>query len=58
MREVYVSRNRPVPQDSLEYGQIREIFKGDQKRFECYTACMNEVWDLRDESVCASTCAL
>ncbi|MEW6533321.1 MAG: hypothetical protein AB1473_20990 [Thermodesulfobacteriota bacterium] len=56
MQEAYVSRPRGLPKDSLEYERIKETFKGEEKRMDCFRQCIDDAWDLRDEKACVSVC--
>lgn len=56
MEEAYVSRSRGISRESLEYADIKETFEGDERKSDCYTQCVNDAWDLRDESLCSSAC--
>lgn len=57
MEEIVV-RERSSSRASPDFTHIGEMFRGEQRRYECYERCMNDPWDLSRDSMCVSVCGL
>ncbi|HTY25159.1 MAG TPA: hypothetical protein VMC85_18655 [Desulfomonilaceae bacterium] len=58
MEEAYVSSSVRMRGDPREHIESEEISGKSRKRVECYKQCMEDPWDLKDETTCASVCGV
>jgi hypothetical protein len=57
MEEVDV-RQKDMSGTSQEFSDMKESFGREKTVYECYEQCMNDAWDMKSESVCASVCSI
>ncbi|MGB6065900.1 MAG: hypothetical protein WBG50_13950 [Desulfomonilaceae bacterium] len=38
--------------------EVKAASGSDQTKFDCYKQCMDDPWDMKGESVCASACGV
>jgi hypothetical protein len=52
------AREKDISRASPTFTQIGAMFRGEQRKYECYERCMNDPWDLSRDSMCVSACGV
>jgi len=58
MEEAYVRSSVQMRRDPREHTESEEISGKTRKNVKCYKQCMEDPWDLKDETTCASVCGV
>jgi len=58
MPEEHVSPDRDTSREPSGTEGVKTTFEREEEKIDCYTQCMKDLRDVRDERMCASVCEL